>query len=140
MFIMDHKNKIITDKEADESVKSLGCGKMLPVAEFPGLYGAGRTNDDLANNDSHSDQITAAEMRLLKAIVKNPMHPSSKYPRLARISPNTFQEIRPILIGKGFIREHKLQEGGRGRSTILLEPLDSAIRIIADNGNYKRSC
>lgn len=137
---MDHKNKIITDREANGSVKSLGGGKMLPATEFLGSYSTGRTKVDLANNDSDSSQITAAELRLLKAIVENPMHPSSEYPSLARISPNTFQELRPILIDKGFIREHKLQSGGRGRSTMLLEPLDSAKKIVADNANYKGSC
>ena len=136
---MDRKNKIITDKEADESLKSLGGGKILSATEFLGSYSTSRTNADLENKDSHSNHITAAEMKLLKAIVENPMHPSSEYPGLARISPNTFQKLRPILIDKSLIREHKLQSGGRGRTTMLLEPLDSATRIIADNAKYKGS-
>ena len=137
---MNNKSVIITDSEADESIKSLRSGKVLPATEFLGSYSTGRTKVDLANNDSHSSQITAAELRLLKAIVENPMHPSSEYPRLARVSPNTFQKLRPIFIDKGLIREHKLQSGGRGRSTMLLEPLDSAQKIVADNANYKGSC
>jgi hypothetical protein len=137
---MDHKNKIITDKEANGSIKSLGGGKMLPATEFLGSYSTDCTKADLVNNNRHSSQITAAELRLLKAIVENPMHPSSEYPRLARISPNTFQKLRPVLIDKGFIREHKLQSGGRGRSTMLLEPLDLAKKIVADNANHKGSC
>ena len=137
---MDHKSKIITDSEADESIKSLRSGKVLPATEFLGSYSTGRTKADLANKDSYSSQATAAELRLLKAIVENPMHPSSEYPNLAGISPNTFQKLRPIFIDKGFIREHKLQSGGRGRSTMLLEPLDSAKNIIADNANYKERC
>ncbi len=137
---MDHKSKIITDSEADESIKSLRSGKMLPATEFLGSYSTGRTKADLANNDSYSSQITAAELRLLNAIVGNPMHPSSEYPRLARVSPNTFQKLRSIFIDKGFIREHKLQSGGRGRSTMLLEPLEPAKKIIDDNANYKGSC
>ena len=133
---MNYKSKIITDSEADESIKSLISGKVLPATEFLGLYSTGRTKADLANDGSYS----TTELKLLKAIVENPMQPSSKYPSLARISPNTFQKFRPILINKGLIREHKLESGGRGRSTVVLEPLELAKKIIADNTNYKGSC
>ena len=133
---MDHKSKIITDKEADESVKSLISGKVLPATEFLDSYSTGHTKTNLANDGSYS----TAELKLLKAIVENPMQPSSKYPSLARISPNTFQKLRPIFIDKGFIREHKLESGGRGRSTVMLEPLELAKKIIAGNTNYKESC
>ncbi len=136
---MDNKSVIITDSEADESIKSLRSGKVLPSLEFFGSYSTGSTKADLANNDSYSSQITAAELRLLKAIVENPMRPSSDYPKLAKTSPNTFQKVRPILIDKRLIREYKLQTVGRGRCTIRLGPTEQGKKILRDYDNNPRS-
>jgi len=132
---MEHKNKIITDSEADESIKSLKSGKVLPATEFLGLYSTGHTKADLANNDRHSSRITAAGLRLLKAIIEKPMLPSSNYVKLASISPNTLRKLRPVLIEKGFIREHLMQANRCGRCTRLWEPLELAREILDQNRN-----
>jgi hypothetical protein len=63
------------------------------------------------------------EYRFCRAVVNSPMQPSSTYPKIAGISPKSAKAIREQLIAKGFIREHRLDPGQRGRSALLLEPL-----------------
>jgi hypothetical protein len=138
-MIMANKDITITDEDADRSIKSLSAGQVVPSNEFLKSYSVGQINDNLVSQKKSSYLLSKSLIKLLKTIIKNPMRPSSEYPKLAKISPNTFQKIRPILIDKGFIREHKLESGGRGRSTMLLEPLESAKKVIADNVNYKGS-
>ncbi len=67
---------------------------------------------------------------MLKAIVEHPLLPSSKYVKLAKISPNTLRKLRPELIQKGFIREHEVDSSGRGRSKRVWEPLDEAKKAL----------
>lgn len=61
------------------------------------------------------------EYYFCKAVVDHPMQSSSAYPKLAKISSKSAKQIREQLVSKGFIKEHKLDTGGRGRSSILLE-------------------
>jgi hypothetical protein len=65
------------------------------------------------------------------------MLPSSHYVKLAKISPNTLRKLRPILIAKGFIREHVMDSSNRGRSKRVWEPLDSAKQAIANSDNNR---
>ena len=129
------KLKIITDYQADESLKSLDDLDVEPV-EFSSWPAVAHINVEDANKNT-SPQLTDSEFRLLKAIVDNPMLPSSHYVKLARISPNTLTKLRPIIIAKGFIREHVMDSGNRGRSKRVWEPLDSAKQIIANSDNNR---
>ena len=92
------------------------------------------------SNPGGSPDLGPTERRVLIVIVKNPMLPSSKYPKLAGISPNTWQKIRSHFVEKGWIRQHRLQTGNRGRSTVLIEPLDAGIQLVnkfqSEGGNH----
>lgn len=70
------------------------------------------------------------EFQLCKAVADHPMQASSTYPKLAGISSKTAKKIRQQLISKGLIKEHTLDTGGRGRSSILLEVLPAGIEAI----------
>ena len=70
--------------------------------------------------------LTDSEFRLLKAVINNPMLSSSSDVKLAWICPNTLKKLRPILREKGFIAEHVMDSGNRGRSKRVWEPLDAA--------------
>ena len=65
-----------------------------------------------------------------KAVVGSPMKPSSEYPKLAGISPNKAKEVRQRLCAMNYIKEHTLETGSKGRSTILLEPLPDGISAV----------
>jgi len=69
--------------------------------------------------------------KILLRLLHNPMLPSSSYVKLAKISPNTLSKLRPVLIDKGFIREHIMDSGNRGRSRRVWEPLDAAKEILS---------
>ena len=134
---MEEKNIIVTDCEADESLKSLATGKLVQAAEFSKSHRDSLTGSNTISCDSSSKTADGVEIKLLRVIVENPMRPSSQYPKLAGISPNTFKKVRPTLKDKGFISEHKLQANTRGRSTILLGPTEQGTKYLSDYDNNK---
>ncbi|MBW7992418.1 MAG: hypothetical protein FVQ84_20715 [Planctomycetes bacterium] len=125
--------KVVADHQADESLKSLDSLDVEPV-EFSGWSAVERieVKDYAVHKTQKVVQLTDSEFRLLKAIVDNPMLSSSSYVKLARISPNTLKKLRPILIEKGFIVEHIMDSGNRGRSKRVWEPLDAGKQAITD--------
>jgi hypothetical protein len=129
--------KIVTDHQADESLKSLDSLDIDPV-EFSNWSAVECIIvKDTIGNKQNTAQLTDSEFRLLKAIVDNPMLPSSHYVKLARISPNTLRKLRPILIGKGFIKEHIMDSGPKGRSKRIWEPLEVAKQAITNCANNR---
>jgi len=64
-----------------------------------------------------------AERRLLRVIVENPGGTTTSYAKLAHMSPSRAAATRSLLVEKGYIREHRVATGGRGRCAIILEPL-----------------
>ncbi len=136
---MTKQNIIITDGEADESLKSLSTGPVVPATEFFNSYGIGQINDNAASCNRASSTPEDVEIRLMRTIVEHPMQPSSQYAKLAGISPNTFRKVRPILKDKGWISEHKLQANARGRSAILLGPTELGTKYLSDYDSNSRS-
>jgi hypothetical protein len=129
------KLRPVSDKEADETLKSL-ADLATESVEFTDWSATARVT--IANGkkkqSASAEKMTASAFRLLEAIVNNPMLPSSRYVKLARISPNTLRKLRPMLIQQDFIKEHSLDSTGRGRSTRLWEPLQAAKDIVAGGG------
>ena len=72
------------------------------------------------------------EYSFCKAVVDHPMQPSSKYPKLAGISPRFGKSARTRLVANGFIREHAVDSGGKGRSLILLEALPDGVKAVQE--------
>lgn len=130
---MTDKAMIVSDNEADRSLESLVVGRLVPATGF------GRSQETeqptkTGARDSKKPTVSAAELRLLRAIMDYPLRPSSEYPKLARISPNTFQKLREAFVSRGLIKERKLESSGRGRSTLMLEPLDTAKELLSACG------
>ena len=73
------------------------------------------------------------EFSFCKVVANYPMQASSTYPKLAGISSKTATNVRQQLISRGFIREHTLDSGGRGRSSILLEVLPEGTKAIMEH-------
>ena len=136
---MEEKNIIVTDCEADESLKSLATGKLVQAVEFSQSCRGSLTGNNTISCNSSYKTADGVEIRLLRVIIEHPMQPSSQYPKLACISPNTFKKVRPILKDKGFISEHKLQANTRGRCTILLGPTEQGIKYLSDYDSNKRN-
>ena len=119
--------KPVSDKEADDTLTSLLHLKVEPV-EF--THWSSTPRIEVSQQDPQSPILTDSELRLLKAVVQNPMLSSSQYVRLAKISPNTLSKLRPVFIERGFIREHEIDSGSRGRSKRVWEPLEVAIKAV----------
>jgi len=136
---MEEKNIIVTDCEADESLKSLAKGKLVQAVEFSKSCRDSLTGSNTISCDRTSKTADDVEIRLLRTIIEHPLQPSSQYPKLAGISPNTFKKIRPVLKDKELISEHKLQANTRGRSTILLGPTEQGKKYLSDHDNNKES-
>lgn len=77
-----------------------------------------------------SPLLNRREFLYCRAVVHNPFLPSSRYPKLAGISPKTAQPIRDRLIVCGLLRTHKQDTSGRGRSSLLIEPLPAALEAV----------
>ena len=124
---MSEEPKPVTDAEADESLMNFDTGQVeafeMDIAPIPNMDSACRPRHD------GSPELDPTIRRVLMVIVQNPMLPSSQYPKLAGISPNTWQKLRPLFIEKGWIRQHSLQTGNRGRSTLMIEPLEAGIQL-----------
>ena len=56
---------------------------------------------DTGRKNKATADLSFSELKLLQAIINNPMLPSSHYVKLAGISPNTLRKLRPVLINKG---------------------------------------
>jgi hypothetical protein len=74
--------------------------------------------------------LSAVELRFLKVIVEHPGEPSSAYPKLVGISPRKAREIRQRLCDLGFLRQQQVNLSARGRSSIILEPLEAGLALV----------
>lgn len=78
-----------------------------------------------------SDRLDPAEVRFLRAVIDHPGTPSSALPKLARVSARRGLEIRDRLVSLGYLRVHHVATAGRGRTSLVLEPLEPAHHALA---------
>jgi hypothetical protein len=79
---------------------------------------------------SGEPEVSEAERRYIQAVIDHPGAPSSSLPKLARISPKRAQGIRRRLVERGYLREHRVSTGRRGRAALVLEPLERALEVV----------
>lgn len=115
------------DHQSTEERQALGDMPLVRAIEF---FESSETDAAVASVASSlfADQ---REYRFCKAVVDHPLQPSSQYPKLTGVSSKTAVKLRRALVAKGFIREQIVDSGGRGRSTILLEPLEAGRAALA---------
>lgn len=82
-----------------------------------------------------NENLSEADLRYLIAVVRNPGQPSSTYPHLAGVGARRAQDIRKRLTDEGYLREHCVSTGSRGRTSIVLEPLARAYEVLGLAGN-----
>ena len=88
--------------------------------------------DTASSTEDDTDSLSEIELRYLRCVVEYQGKPSSAYTQLAKIGHSRAQKIRRHLIDLGYLRERKINtsEDGRGRMSIILEPLESALQIL----------
>ena len=104
----------------------------MPLVRAIEFFESGETGAAVAPAAS-SSFTDEREYRFCKAVEDHPLQPSSRYTKLAGISSKTAVKLRQALVAKGFIREQTVDSGGRGRSTILLEPLEAGRAALAEH-------
>lgn len=78
--------------------------------------------------------IEKSDLRLLQAIADNPGLASSRYPKMAGMSPRKAVDVRQRLVQQGLIRETEIQTKARGRAAIVLTPTDKAAAALLTHG------
>lgn len=88
--------------------------------------------DTASSTEDDTDSLSEIELRYLRCLVEHQGKPSSVYTQLAKIGHSRAQKIRRHLIELGYLRERKINtsEDGRGRMSIILEPLESVLQIL----------
>jgi hypothetical protein len=121
---------VVDDREAAVSVAELDALQTVPADEF-----AKWEPHPTIDVSPSTTQLSEVEIRFLKVVIENPGSPSKFYCRLASLSGRRAVEIRKRLIAAGYLREHKVVTGARGRAAIILEPLEPAFEVAAGHGN-----
>ena len=124
----------VSDRQADASLRTLVTGPLVRATNIAADGDSSELRGGGAPRSPRADSLSPTALRLLRAVVEKPMLRSSEYAKLAGMSPNAAGHVRPVLIEKDLIREHKLESGGRGRAAILLEPLEAAKKLLAETG------
>jgi hypothetical protein len=126
----------VDDQDAANSVKALESLPTVPALEFAHwepdhLKIVSKTK---AQTQSPESRLSEAELRFLKAVVDQPGKPSSFYSKFSGMSGKRAVEIRRRLTESGYLREHRVATGRRGRMSIILEPLEPAVEALRHFG------
>lgn len=118
---------VVSDEEVRRSVEALDFLPVVPAEEFANW----KPRHLIEVSDSHvpssHNPLLEAELRFLAAVVENPGQSSSSYAKILGINGGRAAEIRVRLVELNFIREHSVATNPRGRSSMILEPLDEGI-------------
>ena len=118
------------DKNNEFGLESLLALPTVPDSEFS-RWDSDKFELDLPQSPRKSSLFSSKlGYRFCRAVVQQPMQPTSTYPKLAGISSKSARELRLQLIAMGFIREHKMNTSARGRASVLLEALPAGIDAV----------
>ncbi|TWU20721.1 hypothetical protein [Bythopirellula polymerisocia] len=129
---------MMNTRTSDDDHDQANLGPLLDLPTIEADEFANWTPDEVApvvkpTSQSKSEVIPSrdnAKLRLLQAIVDHPGMPSSKYPKLAQISPRKAVELRRLLVEQGLVRETQLQTKARGRAAIVLTPTKEGAEVL----------
>jgi len=128
----------VSDTEAAESTRALHALPTVFAEEFADWqpqYSVEISEAAPAATQPAKPVIDEASLRFLKVVLQNPGRASSAYPRLAGLGAQQALKIRTRLVEAGFLREHRVTTGSRGRQSIVLEPLPPAYEVVANSGD-----
>jgi len=118
---------VVTDAEAAKSMQVLDRLPVVPAPEFQDwdpdrvLEVCSTQPIPDAKVQPEASAPDEAELRFLRAVLNHPALPSSHYAKLAGFGAKRAIAIRKELVLGGFLREHKVATGPRGRNAIVLE-------------------
>lgn len=118
-----------TDAEAGESVRALDNVPVVFAPEFAHWQPHSLVE---IHSQAPSSRLSDIEVRFLKTVIAQPGKPSGIYTKSLGINGRRAAEIRRRLVDAGYVREHPLATGTRGRTAIVLEPLPPAFEVISE--------
>ncbi|MCK4873272.1 MAG: hypothetical protein KAS72_11145 [Phycisphaerales bacterium] len=147
-----HVPATVSDEDARDSVQALADLELVPATEFmnwtPYASVSVDTNQSPAPAASNGDaeegpdtggnddlELDEAELRFLRAVVEHPGEPSSHYAKYAHLNTSRAAAIRKRLVERGYLRLHSVATGRRGRKSLVVEPLEPALRGVEANAD-----
>lgn len=122
----------VTEAEVAESLKPLEALPTLAATEY--AHWTPHHLVELTTPPPNKPTLDEAAIRFLRAVLDHPGKPSSGYARLAGLSGARAAAIREDLVTRGYLRQHKVATGVRGRVALVLEPLPPAQEILNQGG------
>ena len=125
----------IPDTETSDDLKDLMALPTVVADEFTDWRSTrSKAIRSFSRETGEEGKLSDSEIRYICAVMNNPGKPSSILPKLARMSPKRVQKIRHRLVDVGYLREHSVSTGKRGRAAVVLEPLEPALQAVRDRG------
>lgn len=124
---------VVDDAEAAETLRALDDLHTVPAVNFAN-WEPHHVIEVRQVETQPQPRWTEPEWRYVRAVVAEPGKASSYYARLAGVNGKRAAEIRRRLIDGGYIREHALATERRGRTAIVIEPLEPAIEVVRTGG------
>ena len=123
----------MTPDEAGDGLEELMALETVAADEFIDWYPGKPTVTDRPPADGLDERdVSEAELRYIQAVINNPGTPSNELAKLARMSSKRAQRVRRRLVELGYLREHSISTGKRGRAAIVLEPLEPALELVRE--------
>lgn len=120
---------MVDDAEAALSVKVLDSLPTVPAKEYE-HWKPHHVIEVAVPPPKASPHLTEVELRYLKLVVTEPAKASSHYAKEAGLNGAAAAAVRAKLSALGYVREHSIATGRRGRMAIVLEPLERAREVI----------
>ena len=128
-----HLPPVVDEAEVAESMRPLEAVPTRPAEEFAHWEPFPSTNLN-SPVEPQANRLSEIEIRFLEAVVKEPGLPSSAYAKATGLSGQRSAEVRSRLVTLGYLREHEVATGRRGRAAIVLEPLETAFDALRGEG------
>jgi hypothetical protein len=122
--------KTVDEEEAGRSIKPLLALPTVPAKGFE-HWAPHHAVEISCPTKPSAPRLSAHESAYLNLVIAQPNRPSSFYARATGLNGQRAAQVRQQLIAGGFVREHTVALGVRGRSSIILEPLEPAVEALA---------
>lgn len=129
----------VTDADVIESQRPLDSLPVIPADEFRNwerhpvaeLAGASAESSASSAPSATGLDLAEAEWRYLEAVVDGSGQTATQYARAAHLNGQRAAEVRARLVAAGLVREEEVATSPRGRTAIVIRPLEAGLAAVA---------